>query len=252
MKNLLRVIFIALYMISGIMYAAEQSKELDVSSDSGRMFLLEFENFYKKYALPDGIRPIFDRHFEECLESKMEACYHTPFFIKDHKIERIINAARMHEFIKINNVQCFDVPHKYLYMSKDRKYHVIADTIKAIPIGKMSLQEIHELVFLTTKTGYVDWHENNIVRRIFDKKLIIIDTEDRSFEDTLSVAKNYALYRLAHWKIAEKALKLLKESTLDKAEEALFFKDKKIDEILGINFFQVKLYYSMMNRFGFK
>lgn len=95
-------------------------------------------------------------------------------------ISRVINAERMRECIRRNNLTSLDVAQEYIYR-KQGQWYVVSKKIEKIQDNpEISLAEIHHITILALETGYSDWSENNWFRDS-RHKLVCIDTEDRSF-----------------------------------------------------------------------
>ena len=109
------------------------------------------------------------------------------FFIKwCNGASRVKNAAYMHEVIQENKLTLLKVPRKYLFQI-DGKDVVLA---QAISVGDnaryfggelLTQEEVKQIVVLLKNIGYGDFNGLNLVRDIQDRKIVFIDTEDKSF-----------------------------------------------------------------------
>lgn len=153
----------------------------------------DFKEFIKLFAPPLNIQETIesdkDKNFG-LLEGRDESAN---VYAKGFGVSRLFNAERMRNCIEINNFTTLAVPKKWIY-KVNGSWRVYAEYI---PSGDVTftLEEIKELVELAEQTGFRDWahflalsKEINIhmdLNVMVDKrngKMIIIDTEDKSFK----------------------------------------------------------------------
>lgn len=162
------------------------------------------EKFIQTYAPPHEICDYLENN-EEILLSTFCAIDALPgFIIKSLDelrpidttiyfiISRLINAERMRECIKRNNLTSLDVARKYIY-TKNGQWYIIAQKIEKIKDNpEITLEEIQQIWVLAQETGYSDWSDKNWFRDSRNK-LVCVDTEDRSFTlyGPLSLTSHY-------------------------------------------------------------
>jgi hypothetical protein len=136
-------------------------------------------------------------------------------------IDRVINAERLRNFIKEHKLDCLDVAKKYVYKVNGRLC-VFAEQIVEHPdkIGVLNVREIAQLVEFVKETGYKDINLRNIIRRASDRKLVMIDTEDRSFYGSLHGQKDYDFSKINYLET------LIAHTNLQKNGRYLFHLDK--------------------------
>jgi hypothetical protein len=143
----------------------------------------ELAKFVKKYTPPKTVCTLIELHAKSIVKQKNGPIEQFPgFYIKGTDLARIINAERMHTCIKRHNLNCLDVAQKYVYPINGTLY-VFARTVdlgKNRNKPKITIEEARQLATLVEETGYKDLSLQNVIRNT-DGKLVIIDTEDRSF-----------------------------------------------------------------------
>ncbi len=159
----------------------------------------ELDKFFKKYMVPLHIKNYLDESFtKNCFEiikwGKILKDPCSGYYLKvtddnpysRYDFDRVINAERLRVAIEECCLTCFDVPKKYIYFNQLKNtFFVVAEGMDCVEINGAlwTWQEINHLVLLIFITGYWDLHPDNIKRRKSDGKLVIVDTEDRSFGD---------------------------------------------------------------------
>ena len=96
---------------------------------------------------------------------------------------RIVYSEFVHDCIQQYNLDCLDVPKKYIYNVKG-KWLVFAEKVQEYKENGLFQGDIHkersQLRTLIEKTDYCDAHHGNLIRNNQGKNFII-DTENRSF-----------------------------------------------------------------------
>lgn len=103
--------------------------------------------------------------------------------IKGSQFSRVINAARAQKIIEINSLNRLAVPRKSLIKDQNR-WIVVAENIQGDPVTDITHEEIIQLITFVEKTGFQDFHSDdmNMLRDKKTGKIIFIDTEDQSFK----------------------------------------------------------------------
>lgn len=165
------------------------------------------EKFLKKYALPPKLHKLVETNIQNNKDNILwKIKYEKTFGIEDKiyykgcDINRLINAERMRNYLRKNNLDCLDVAKKYIYIF-DGRILVFAETAKPPLLEKLpffnylfrsplSLKEIKQLAKLAQDLQYRDWfflisedYKPNWIRD-YRKKIVCVDTEDRSFNTT--------------------------------------------------------------------
>ncbi len=187
-------------------YYSDESKDSEKSSATD---ITEFEKFVRQFAPPEEVQRTIEANKEEIVRIlKRNKTGHivgspsaeTPdIFVKNHNINRIINAERMRECIRQNNLNKLAVPKKYIYKLDDQ-WIVVAEYIKPNPEPiSLALEEVQQLAILAAETWYTDMHQGNIIRDINSGKITFIDLENRSFHannpaDSVRMLKRFTRY----------------------------------------------------------
>ena len=262
-NKLLRVSVICILLAVGFVYADEQS---------GRPKTLigkqtELERFYKKFELPQEVKSVFDAHADEifsykCLFGRFK--YAEEFFLKEkfffyqddfkRPLSRLINSTRMSQCIDDLGLTHVAVPKKYLYKHGD-KLCTVVQTIKTTQFAPLTLDELIDLMTLTYQTGYSDWHTGNICRNSADGKIVVLDTEDFSFNSSNQnfydkfhrvlgllqpFRKFMTLEALACIDKYDETCSLLEKCSRDFNLNLLLSNNQEYDKTIGIDFEQVK------------
>ncbi|HTM06355.1 MAG TPA: hypothetical protein VL201_03875 [Patescibacteria group bacterium] len=156
--------------------------------------------FLQKYAPPEEITVYLNAQdkifFKECIIPKKITVKNKLYWVKARKVgERIFNAIRLKECITREHLTRLDVAKKYIYctdkgcltisehVERDyAQYDYDEENNKYMPKHCFFDEEItKQLSSLAIATGFIDWSswQNCIIDK--DKKMIFIDTEDRSF-----------------------------------------------------------------------
>lgn len=172
-----------LTFVSGVWAYNSYTCHAEESTDSQ---FPEFEKFAHKFAPPEDVK--------KTIEDNKLAIAQRPFgwvqgspaegkpdiYVKKDEINRVINAERMRECIRRNNLTRVAVPRKYIYKVYD-EWMVIAQNIKAnLNVGQLSFEQTKELMIIAEQTGYRDWTLENL---LVDQHGMIyfIDLDDDSF-----------------------------------------------------------------------
>jgi len=158
--------------------------------------LTEFEKFTQKFAPPKEIQETIEQNKHNIDYSKKVQVIRgsqPPVILKridpdpreaELPLYRIINAERMRKVIEENKLTTLSVPKKYIYKLGDswEVFTEAADTLKGkIPNGQLTAEEFKEIALLAKETCYKDWNYTNLRRNKSNGKLVVIDTEGRSF-----------------------------------------------------------------------
>jgi|GEM_PF-3637830 len=173
-------------------YDFASENRLDQDNQVNKALPAALVKFIQKFSPPQDLQKLIEENKAQILERRFGTleCLPGLYFKSDH-IDRVINAYRMKEFLKRNNITTLQVPEKYVY-KLDEKIMVFVEAIQTQPIKCLDLKEVQDLVFFAQETGYVDFHTGNLVRNAQTGKLIIIDTENRSFHyDRLGCLVNF-------------------------------------------------------------
>ena len=159
----------------------------------------EFEKFAEKFAPPADVRRTLESntyHFWGPITGWNLPFLKSPnLYIKENEIDRPFYAAYLQKVIHENNLD-IGVPKKYIYnkqtlLDPTAEIYGYRDNwiVAAEPIEidrfyskPITLKEIQDLITLQKKTGYGDFLPDNVVRDKKTGKIMIIDTEERSFE----------------------------------------------------------------------
>ena len=145
----------------------------------------EFAKFVKKYRCS----PKIERQIHKHENNKTSTYGHPlvqeyrsiPFYNKGNSIDRIINAERTKKVIESHQLDSIGVPDKCLCHMYGNVWNVVAKKVnRSRDRSKISLREAEQLKIIAEEIFYSDFHNGNIVRND-QNKLMIIDTEDRSF-----------------------------------------------------------------------
>lgn len=104
------------------------------------------------------------------------------FYVKDEKVERVVNAAIIGNYIKEKKYKFVDVPKKYLFFAGD-SWHVIAEKIPLLDDKdyKITIEQIKEVSDIVETMDYKDFFGINLIFGK-NKKVFFIDTEDNAFD----------------------------------------------------------------------
>ncbi len=193
-----------------------------VSADDDKTEFAEFEKFTERYPPDDEIKKLIEDN-EEFIKS-LTSCRPCGkvggpiIFVRDCKIDRIINSIRLERYIKKEGLDCFGVPKKYIYQV-DGEWRVFAEYIDGLDkyvlesdIGgatkfevfdrdihgervvsaclpfslvfdniPFTIKKVQQLVQLAEETGYKHWHHDSLITEKNSGKTIIVDTKDSSF-----------------------------------------------------------------------
>lgn len=145
-----------------------------------------FERFIAKHAPPKELQELIDNNKEAIAKQYygLVEGITPPLFLKGNDINRVINAERMRQCIKKNNLHLLDVAKKYIYQV-DGQWKVFAHYVKENdnpPADKTPLTLVQQLAILAEETGFSYWGFSE-PNWIFDEtgKLVCIDTENNSF-----------------------------------------------------------------------
>jgi len=138
-----------------------------------------------RFAPPAYIQKIIDKN-QEVIEAlpddeevyKLESS--PVLYIKSSQFDRVINAYRMQNFLTKNNISTITVPKKYV-SKVGYKFMVFVEAVDVEEITSINLEETNDLITFIEGTGYRDLHSGNLKRDTKTGKLIILDTENRSF-----------------------------------------------------------------------
>ena len=138
-----------------------------------------------RFAPPAHIQKIIDENQETILaipeDGQVYKLETSPvLYIKSSQFDRVINAYRMQNFLIKNNISTITVPKKYV-SKVGHKFMVFVEVVDVEEITSINLQEMKDLITCIEGTGYCDLHTGNLKRDKTTGKLIIIDTEARSF-----------------------------------------------------------------------
>lgn len=139
----------------------------------------------------------------------------TPLYHKGDAIERLVNAVRMKKCIEKYNLYLLDVADKYLWQARGthwgKEWRIFARLIQGeCAQFKISSELLEQLMVLAEETGFNDWGASGDTPKKTDclgcnwiwdskrKKLVCIDTEDRSFFD-YHYCKRDSLHKLRRW-----------------------------------------------------
>lgn len=190
-----------------------------------------FQKFFRKYSLPEEIRKkIADTPYHRAKEG---------YFYEGSNIARIVNAERARNCITKNTLNLLTVPKKSICRDDTYKndLRVYAEEMSPF-IGKLSLEEVQQLVKFAEETNFSDWgYEGYSFNwgRDKDGKLVCLDLEDRSF--TSGSIDHPGSFQLR---------KLLRHSMSDEAAawliEKIKFWDKQEKKIVRLPLSQNKIY----------
>lgn len=138
-----------------------------------------------RFAPPAHIQKIIDENKETILalpeDGQVYYLETSPkIYVKSSQFDRVINAYRMQNFLTQNNISTITVPKKYI-SKVGYKFMVFVEAVDVEGITSITLQEMKDLITCIEGTGYCDLHTGNLKRDKTTGKLIIIDTETRSF-----------------------------------------------------------------------
>lgn len=138
-----------------------------------------------KFAPPAHIQRLIRENKEEILALPDDGQVHMletspKIYVKSSQFDRILNAYRMQNFFIQHAITTMSVPKKYVY-KVGKKFMVFVEAVDVEDVKSINLQEIKDLIFFIEGTGYCDLHTGNLKRDTKTGKLIIIDTETRSF-----------------------------------------------------------------------
>lgn len=152
---------------------------------------ISLNQFIKKFTPPKEIQETIEAH-KDGLSPRRRKPYliegtQPPIYHKWDAIDRIINGELLREVIKQNNLD-IEIPKEYLYSNPNNgKYEVFSQGMTVRPLGaeQLTLREIQALIKLTVESGYTDFNKDNVFRSPQNNKLIIVDTENNSFQTGL-------------------------------------------------------------------
>lgn len=144
-----------------------------------------------RFAPPAHIQKIIDEHKEIILGIPDDKDVHylwvtsngkkmPVLYVKSSQLDRVINAYRMQNFLTKNNISTITVPKKYI-SKVGQKWMVFVEAVLVEEVQLINLEEMKDLITFIEATGYCDLHTGNLKRDKKTGKLIIIDTENRSF-----------------------------------------------------------------------
>ena len=136
-----------------------------------------------KYAPPADVKALLEEHKAKilALPCGSVSCSIAPgFCVKDRGPCRVEGAALIQKFIDKHGITTLAVPKKYKHTVGDREL-VLAEIIDVKPVESINLQEMKDLIFFVETTGYLDLHTQNLMRDAKTGKLVILDTEAKSF-----------------------------------------------------------------------
>jgi len=140
-----------------------------------------FKAFVERYSPP------LDLYNQWITQEQQIANYRTQFIklkdfvIKGRNISRIINVARIKNYLKDKKYVMVDVPKKYIFLA-DNTWMIIAQEIhKTKEKISIDVEQIKELADLVNEFMFSDFEGSNIIMGE-DGKLYLIDIEDKSFE----------------------------------------------------------------------
>lgn len=179
----------------------------------------------KNYIVEDSLKQILDAHSHDMLSSfnrceedvciKKQSVYEfhwLPGYLVKLQSTRIHGMEMLRTCIKQYALDLLVVPEKRLYhvngradSFKKRNYVVIVPKIENVTFQcKFNLQEVQQICILIQKSGYDDLHAGNL-KRLSDKRIIIIDTETFAFTHT----PFKGLFKFLNMNIEEDAMKYL-------------------------------------------
>lgn len=142
----------------------------------------EVTKFIQKFALPSELNVLIEKNSQlknDIIKKQYGIIKELPgVFLKGYDIARIINAERLRACIEQHNLDCLNVPRKYI-RKINGQWQVFAELKYEGNLLQLSLKEVQQLAKLTEETGYRDWGANLV--RDTSGKLTFIDTEDFSF-----------------------------------------------------------------------
>lgn len=104
------------------------------------------------------------------------------FYIKQSQIDRIINAEKLQNYFKNNNLDNrFAVAQECLRYDGNAITVISYEIEKGDQTQKVSLQELQGIVKIAFATNYWDWQFGNNIIRNKEGKLVFVDTEEASF-----------------------------------------------------------------------
>jgi len=184
-KRTIYAVLIAYLAVVSSNFGMENIKNKNISVNVKKT---DLELFLEKFAPPKELRDLIEKNkadikFEYILKGKT-----TSWICKGNglkAVSRIINAWRCNKLIEKYNLDCLGVPSKYAYAINGQIW-VFAEYIKSAEFSLITLEEAQQLAEFSEKAGFRDWRVekscfHNIIRSYFDKKLIIFDSEDQTF-----------------------------------------------------------------------
>ena len=138
-----------------------------------------------RFAPPAHIQKLIDENRETILalpdDGQVYMLETSPkLYVKASQFDRVMNAYRMQNFLTKNNISTITVPKKYA-SKVGYKFMVFVEGVDVEEVTSIDLQEMKDLISFIEGTGYCDLHAGNLKRDKTTGKLIIIDTETRSF-----------------------------------------------------------------------
>lgn len=142
-------------------------------------------NIVARFAPPAHIQKLIEENKETILfglQNRADQPYEIVpgLYIKYDQFDRVINAYRMQRFLDVHAIKNLTVPKKYVY-KVDQNFTVFVEAVSVEDVQSINLEEVKDLITFIEGTGYSDLHDGNLKRDMSTGKLIIIDTENRSF-----------------------------------------------------------------------
>jgi hypothetical protein len=138
-----------------------------------------------KFAPPARIKQLIQQNKETILALPDDGQVHLletspKIYVKSSQFDRILNAYRMQNFFTQHGITTITVPKKYV-SKVGFKFMVFVEAADVEEVKSINLQEMKDLISFIEGTGYCDLHKGNLKRDTKTGKLIIVDTETRSF-----------------------------------------------------------------------
>jgi hypothetical protein len=148
-------------------------KSLNIEIDSQKY--PELDKFLKRYYCPTNVKDLYQNIYERQDSILLGAYNDFTLF------ERVINAARMRNYIQSKHFKHLEIPEQCLTL-RDSQWTLIAKNVGHYADSlELSLSEVKELTELIEDTGFADWGGYNILQNFKNKKLAFVDTENKSF-----------------------------------------------------------------------
>jgi hypothetical protein len=194
----------------------------------------ELKKFVRMFGLPKSLEDAVADIARDPLPWRTYKVKHWPLYVKEDDLSRIINAACLKTFIKTQGIgHLIGLPDKYVAKVGNKWKTLVRRIDGHTPTGAdFSVKTTKAILLLIKETGLGDLHQANM-KVTKDKRIMIIDTEPRSFNEDEGVQHGYTdfIQSLLEYEglpletqtlLNEELIKLAKEPFPKKSTSALF------------------------------